>query len=193
MHHWSHDQHTRGPVSRGVCLQGFCLQEVCPTPTRMRVIFTPLECFASGSVINLPVRSISSSQGGTVTLTRVTDTDNDAHDWQNDIEHLTVNIEETTRPDAAMGLLLLSSPKSLRNDANIEDNIMDNADLLPVNTPNSGGSKGGVPGAPGSKFFHFQAVFSKEKCKIICKHTHFGSWRTSSGKSWIRHCQSCRI
>ena len=140
------------------------------------------------------VRAISSSQGSTVTLTRVNDTDNDVHDRQNDIEHLTVNTEETTRPDAAMGLLLLSSSKSLSNDASIEDNIMDNPYVLPVNTPNSGGSKGGSSLAPpGSKFFHFQAVFGKEKCKIIGKHTHFGSWRTSSGKSWIRHCQSYRI
>ena len=62
-----------------------------------------------------------------------------------------------------MGLLLLSSPKSLSNDANIEDDIMDNADLLSVNTPNSGGSKGGVPGAPGVQILSFSCSFWQRK------------------------------
>ena len=48
--------------------------------------------------------------------------------------------------------------------------------------------RGGAPGtrAPcprGSKFFHFHAVF----CKKLKNNSIFGSWRTPSGKSWIRH------
>ena len=50
----------------------------------------------------------------------------------------------------------------------------------------SGGSKG-APGAPwGSKFFHFNAVFGKK----LKNNSTFGSWRTPSGKSWIRHCST---
>ena len=101
-----------------------------------------------------------------MTLTRVNDTDNDVHDRQNDIEHLTVNTEETTRPDAAMGLLLLSSSKSLSNDASIEDNIMDNPYVLPVNTPNSGGSKGGRPWRPrGPNSFILRQFLAKKNAK----------------------------
>ena len=37
---------------------------------------------------------------------------------------------------------------------------------------------------PGSKFFHFHAVFSK---KILKNNSTFGSWHTPSGKSWICH------
>ena len=49
-----------------------------------------------------------------------------------------------------------------------------------------GGSKGGARDVrpPGSKFFHFHAVFGKKlKNKSI-----FGSWRPPWGKSWICHC-----
>ena len=50
-----------------------------------------------------------------------------------------------------------------------------------------GGSKGGARDAappPGSKFFHFHAVFGK----YLKNNSTFGSWRTPWGKSWIRHC-----
>ena len=44
-----------------------------------------------------------------------------------------------------------------------------------------GGSKGGARDArpPGSKFFHFHAVFGKKK---IVKQSQFRSWRTPIGK-----------
>ena len=31
-------------------------------------------------------------------------------------------------------------------------------------------------------------IFMQFSAKIIDKHTHFGSWRLPSEKSWIRHC-----
>ena len=48
--------------------------------------------------------------------------------------------------------------------------------------------QGGAPGTqapPGSKFFHFHAVFGKN----VKNNSNFGSWRPPPwGKSWIRHC-----
>ena len=56
--------------------------------------------------------------------------------------------------------------------------------------PIIGGSKGGRQGcAPSwSRFFHFRAVFGKK----LKNNSNFGSWRTPSGKSWIRYCQ-CKL
>ena len=40
-----------------------------------------------------------------------------------------------------------------------------------------------APPPPGSKFFHFHAVFGKK----LKNNSTFGSWRPPWGKSWIRH------
>ena len=65
--------------------------------------------------------------------TRDTNMQGDTQDWQDDIEHLKIDIEGANRNDAAMGLLLLSSPKSTHG-TDVEDDLMDNANLLPVDT-----------------------------------------------------------
>ena len=37
--------------------------------------------------------------------------------------------------DAAMGLLLLSNPKSTMNGHDVDEDLLDNPELLPVDTP----------------------------------------------------------
>ena len=52
-------------------------------------------------------------------------------EWQKDIEHLTDNVaDELDRTNAAIGLLLLNSPKSTHIDTE-DDELMENALLMP--------------------------------------------------------------
>ena len=53
-------------------------------------------------------------------------------EWQKDIEHLTDNVaDELDRTNAAIGLLLLNSPKSTHIDTE-DDELMENALLMPI-------------------------------------------------------------
>ena len=53
------------------------------------------------------------------------------HDWQEDIEHLTNVATELNRTDAAIGLLLLNSPKSTHIDMEDKE-LVENALLMPI-------------------------------------------------------------
>ena len=53
-------------------------------------------------------------------------------EWQKDIEHLTDNVaDELDRTNAAIGLLLLNSPKTTQIDTE-DDELMENALLMPI-------------------------------------------------------------
>ena len=51
-----------------------------------------------------------------------------------------------------------------------------------------GGSKGALGTSTRSNFFHFQAVFGKISCQILCFCPKLRAWIPRSRKSWIRHC-----
>ena len=53
------------------------------------------------------------------------------HEWQEDIEHLTDVTTELNRTDAAIGLLLLNSPKSTHIDTE-EEELVENELLMPI-------------------------------------------------------------
>ena len=53
------------------------------------------------------------------------------HEWQEDIEHLTDVTTELNRTDAAVGLLLLNSPKSTHIDTE-EEELVENELLMPI-------------------------------------------------------------
>ena len=53
------------------------------------------------------------------------------HEWHEDIEHLTDVKTELNRTDAAIGLLLLNSPKSTHIDTE-EEELVENELLMPI-------------------------------------------------------------
>ena len=53
------------------------------------------------------------------------------HEWQEDIEHLTDVTTELNRTDAAIGLLLLNSPKRTHIDMEDEE-LVENELLMPI-------------------------------------------------------------